>query len=136
MATQFKAAEIFRFDEAWLGVSFRYDEPVQADLMDLGAGNRRWNGKVWLVLRPYGREVMEILTKHGYTICVADELKAPAPAITEGKHNPYDSLFTWPGMSSELRRKLYIAHVKELHPDRGGDATLMQLLNMAMERYK
>lgn len=118
---------------AWIVVRFDYDEDLKNALMECaGKGNYRWGKatKTWKYRRTFYNQILEILNSYDYE--VADNgayNKPPAAKTPRAIGNPWAKVFD--SMDEELGHKLYRAVVQVVHPDKGGDTVVMQLVNDA-----
>lgn len=90
----------------------------------------RWDPdrKVWTVETSWVELLCKRFTEKGFDCSINGKLWSPPDVKVLS--SPIGALFQ--ALPDHLRRPVYLALAKTLHPDAGGDKTLMQELNKAM----
>lgn len=115
---------------AWISVTFTYNEDVKDELKELvGHGNYRWLPltKRWSFRKSFHAQVVDCLEENDYEI--DDRVKYVTSIAPIRAGNPWSPIFE--SLDCGLRRKLFRAATRVLHPDAGGTTEAMQILNAA-----
>lgn len=116
---------------SWIVVRFDYDEDLKDELMAcVGHGNYRWEKgtKTWSYRRGFYNQVLEIFDAYDYVVSDNGTYRRTAAATSpKALINPWSAICV--SMDEVLAHKVYRAVAQVIHPDKGGDTAVMQLVN-------
>ena len=126
--------QIFTNEDDDAYVQFRYNEAIIAIVKRMP---KRWWDKpnrVWWFRAEDARTLATVLYRAGYVVFL-DEAEFRPPVISYNGSGGSLLVSYFQSLPEELRKPLYRAMSKVLHPDMGGDTELMKQLNAAIEAF-
>jgi hypothetical protein len=111
-------------------VRFAFDETALAIIKSVPVHRWHPDDKYWATETSWVQLLAKRFVDKGFDVCIDGELWSPPDPKAIG--SPLQALLE--ALPAHLRRPVYLALAKALHPDQGGSNEWMGDLNAAMER--